>query len=90
MLSLHTAVVETYELSGKHTYISMGIFAACIAVVLLSLIPLYRQLAPRSVVQEEQYHMAAPFTAKDEEALGTGDWTSVFIFSSFCQRFSSH
>ena len=63
-------MVETYELSGKHTYLSMAIFAMCMAVVLLSLIPLYRQLTPRSIVQEEQYYMAAPFTAKDEDELG--------------------
>jgi len=67
---LWTAVVETYELSGKHTYVSMAIFAMCIAVVLLSLIPLYRQLAPRSIVPEGQYYMAAPFTAKNEDELG--------------------
>ena len=63
-------MVETYELSGKHTYISMAIFAMCMAVVLLSLIPLYRQLAPQLKVQEEQYYVAAPFTAKDEDELG--------------------
>ena len=77
---LLTAVVETYELSGKHTYISMAIFAMCMAVVLLSLIPLYRQLAPQSKVQEAQYYVASPFTAKDDEDLGTGDWSSLQTF----------
>jgi len=81
---LRTAVVETYELSGKHTYLSMAIFTVCVAVVLLSLIPLYRQLAPRSVVQEEQYYMTAPFTSKDEKELGTEDWDGAFI--SFCSK----
>ena len=71
LLYLLTAVVETYELSGKQTYISMAILAMCMAVVLLSVIPLYRQLAPRSVVQEEQYYVVSPFTAKDDEDLGT-------------------
>ena len=78
-----TAVVETYESSGKHTYVSMAIFAMCMAVVLLSLVPLYRQLAPRSKVQEEQYYVAAPFAAKDDEELGTNDWTSTYLIVLF-------
>ena len=42
------AVVESYELTGRHTYLAMAIIAGCALVLLLSLAALYKKLAPKS------------------------------------------
>ena len=42
---IHT-VVESYELTGRHIYLPMAITAGCVVVMLLSLVALYRNLAP--------------------------------------------
>ena len=43
-----STVVESYELTGRHTYFAMGIIAGCALVLLLSLAALYKKLAPKS------------------------------------------
>ena len=46
------AVVESYELSGNHTYIPMILTALFLIVLLLSLMVLYKILAPESIQTE--------------------------------------
>ena len=41
-------VVESYELTGRHTYFSMTINACSALVLLLLLAALYRNLAPKA------------------------------------------
>ena len=38
--------MESYELTGRHTYLPMAITAGCVVAMLLSLVVLYRNLAP--------------------------------------------
>ena len=52
LLSVST-VVQSYELTGRHTYFVMAITAACALVLLLSLAALYKNLAPISQHREE-------------------------------------
>ena len=47
-LSLYTVVVESYELTGRHTYLATAISAGCALVLLLSLAALHKNLAPKS------------------------------------------
>ena len=42
------SVVESYELTNRHTYFAMAIIAGFALVLLLSLAALYKNLAPRS------------------------------------------
>ena len=46
------AVVESYESSDNHTYIPMSITALTVIVLLLSLMVLYKILAPTSIQTE--------------------------------------
>ena len=41
-------VVESYELTGRHTYFATAISAGCALVLLLSLATLHKNLAPKS------------------------------------------
>ena len=68
----HPTVVETYEITAKHTILPMAIFASSLGVVLLLLIALYRKLAPQSSLQQKSYYIDAtlPFKAKDIEEIG--------------------
>ena len=50
---IHT-VVESYKLTGRHTYLPMTITAGCVVAMLLSLVALYRNLAPRPSQGERQ------------------------------------
>jgi hypothetical protein len=45
--------VESYELTGRHTYFAMAIIAGCALVLLLSLAALYKKLAPISQHRDE-------------------------------------
>ena len=46
------AVVESYDLSRNHTYISMAVTSLCLALILISLVALYRNLAPNRIQTE--------------------------------------
>jgi hypothetical protein len=46
-------LVESYELTGRHTYLAMAIIAGCALVLLLSLAALYKKLAPISLHRDE-------------------------------------
>ena len=39
-------VIESYDLTGRHTYFSMAITAGCALVLLISLVVLHKSLAP--------------------------------------------
>ena len=68
----YPSVVETYEITEKHTILSMTIFGSCLGVVLLFLIGLYRKLAPQSSHQQNSYYIDAtlPLKTKDIEGIG--------------------
>ena len=65
--------METYELSGKHTYLSMSIITGSLVIMLLLLAALYKELAPRSTQNEDNvvYHVTATFDTKEQENTGT-------------------
>ena len=44
--SIIFAVVESYELTGRHTVLAMSVSAGLTLVLLLSLVALYKSLAP--------------------------------------------
>ena len=64
--------VETYELTGKHTYLPMAITAGCVTIMLPLLAALYKELAPRSTPTEGNlvYHVAATFDTTGKEVTG--------------------
>ena len=68
----YPTVVETYEITAKHTILPMAIFGSCLGVVLFCVIVLYRKLAPQSSHQQNSYYIDAtlPFKAKDIEGIG--------------------
>ena len=72
-MPLFDAVVETYELTGKHTYLSMAIIAGCVVIMLLLLAALYKELAPRSTSTEGSfvYQVTATFDTKERDVAGT-------------------
>ena len=43
------AVVESYDLTSRHTYIPMAITAGCTLVLLIGLAAFYKKLAPLSL-----------------------------------------
>ena len=47
-------VVESYDASGKHTYLAMAITAGCALILLLSLVILYKKLGPISLEKDER------------------------------------
>ena len=47
-----SAVDATYELSGKHTYLPMGITAGTYVVTLAIFVAFYKQLTPRVYVTQ--------------------------------------
>ena len=48
LLLYYHAVVESYELTGRHTYPSMAVTAGGSVVILICLVVLYKSLAPIS------------------------------------------
>ena len=54
LISQCIIVVESYELTGRHIYLPMAITAGCVVAMLLSLVALYRNLAPRPSQGEKQ------------------------------------
>jgi hypothetical protein len=54
-------VVESYELTGKHTYLPMSITIGCLLVLLLALAALYKDLGPRSNQREMKAAISATF-----------------------------
>ena len=54
LLYIFFAVVETYELSDRHTYVSAAITALISALLLLGLVLLYKNLAPRKSSQRTE------------------------------------
>ena len=80
------AVVEMYELSGKHTYLSIAIVAGTLVIMLILLAALYKELAPRPTQSEDsvEHHVTATFDAKEQEVMGMQqalDFTSFLQFS---------
>ena len=75
-------MVETYELIGKHTYLSMAIIAGCVMIVFLLLAALYKELAPRSTLREGGlvYHVTATFDTKDKDVTGMHVGTYIKYF----------
>lgn len=71
-VTLLYAVVETYELSGKYTYISMAISSGCLVILLFLLAALYKELVPRSTSSEGSavYFVPATFDTKEREVSG--------------------
>ena len=81
------AVVEMYELSGKHTYLSMAIVAGTLVIMLILLAALYKELAPRPTQSEDgvEHHVTATFDTKEQEVTGMHrvlDFTMAFHFYS--------
>lgn len=92
-------VVESYELTGKHTYLPMSITMGCILILLLFLVVLYKDLAPRP----SQGDTVTSATSKLQISCGNyypavwfkwhstlpfwlvcrGRWTSVFDWSQW-------
>ena len=62
----------SYELSGRHTYISSTVMALCCLLMLLGLVVLYKKLAPRITPQstprkhESTNHIAAEGPIADD------------------------
>ena len=48
LLVCFSVVVESYELTGRHTYFATAISAVCALVLILSLAALHKNLAPKS------------------------------------------
>ena len=44
--------MESYELTGRHTYPSMAVTAGGSVVILICLVALYKSLAPKSSLKE--------------------------------------
>ena len=63
------SVVEVYEISGKHTFLPMGIVAMYLLVLLLLLAVFYKELAPKSTADEgsERYHVNATFGTSEQD-----------------------
>ena len=60
--------MKTYEVTGKHTYLPMGIVAVCLIVLLVLLAALYKELAPKSNVgKANRHHVSATFDTLEEE-----------------------
>ncbi|CAI7994631.1 hypothetical protein GBAR_LOCUS1521 [Geodia barretti] len=38
--------IQSYEVTGRHTYFAMAIVSGCAVLLLLSLLALYKRLAP--------------------------------------------
>lgn len=80
--------MKTYELTGKHTYLSMAVTAGCLVVLLVCLSGLYKELAPRSTPREGSivYHVTATFETVDNKSEGTyGDKWQIVHCSSMLQ-----
>ena len=60
--------MKTYEVTGKHTYLPMGIVAVCLIVLLVLLAALYKELAPKSNAGEaNRHHVSATFDTLEKE-----------------------
>ena len=44
----YSTVIESYKLTGRHTYFAMAVTSGCLLVLLLSLVVLHKDLAPAS------------------------------------------
>ena len=44
--SIYTLDIQSYEVTGRHTYFAMAIVSGCAVLLLLSLLALYKRLAP--------------------------------------------
>ena len=64
-------MVETYEVTEKHTYLPMAIFSGCIGAVLVFVVILYRELAPRPDQQLNKYYITSPFHPEEEKETET-------------------
>ena len=75
-----------YELSGKHTYLSIAIVAGTLVIMLILLAALYKEPAPRPTQSEDsvEHHVTATFDAKEQEVMSMQqalDFTSFLQFS---------
>ena len=64
--------METYEVSGKHTYIPMGIVAVCLVVLLVLLVAFYKELAPKCNTRENNLQVTATFNTLEQEEQNKG------------------
>ena len=60
-------MVETYEVTEKHTYLPVAIFSGCIGAVLVFVVIFYRELAPRPDQQLNKYYITNPFPPDEEK-----------------------
>ena len=64
--------METYEVSGKHTYIPMSITAMCLVVLLVLQIAFYKELTPKSNTGEKNFQVTATFDTLEQEEQNKG------------------
>ena len=71
--------MEIYEITGKHTFLPMGIIAMYLVILILLLAALYKELAPKSTAEKggERYHVNAIFDPSEEDK-----GLLLYIFSS--------
>ena len=80
-LLLLFVVVESYELTGKHTYLPMSITIGCLVVVLLALAALFKDLGPRSNQREMKAATSAIFGLGISQELIRGKIVLVYVFT---------
>ena len=64
------AVVESYELTGRHTVLAMSVSAGLTLVLLLSLVALYKGLAPIKTNNSKTVNATSKFTLEQESGQG--------------------
>ena len=72
---LMVAVVESYELTGRHTYFAMAISAGCALVLILSLAVLYKNLAP---IRSKEITISATFAQAVSEQKSQGSYCGSY------------
>ena len=72
-LSLMRAVMESYELAGRHTFFSTVVSAGSAVLLLLSLAALYRKLAPKSKWKGNDFSVNVTSKLEDMEQDSPGE-----------------
>ena len=72
-------VVESYEMTGRHTYLPMSITIGCLLVLLLCLVALYKELAPRVIRSEVKE--ASNAVSQDMYISGNAQYMYIIIIS---------
>ena len=78
-LSLTYAVMESYELAGRHTFFSTVVSAGSALLLLLSLAALYRKLAPKSKWKGNDLSVNATSKLEDMEQDSLGESFEFFL-----------